>query len=410
MSSDLDFAAHFCRYLHEVTGLPLALAQEGGQYLAVWPEISPEFVFPRVVKLLLQDFALQKRDEDHPLILYNEPGFFTGVLRLPDGRYCLAGPVSPLSHSREEVLAYCAEAVRPYYLKAYCSMLMNAPLVSLTRMKSLLCLLAQGAAGRTIPPENLLFCDNTFWRPVSGPALDKQLFESREELRSHVPYEFETAICSAVEQGDDQELARRMTMPAQGRNGEMSGSPLRQMQYTFVAFLTLVTRAAVRGGLLAETAYSLSDIYCQSMDTMTDIDQITRLLYTAALDFCQRVKAARKDEGRSQLVRRCLEYIAVHLHEPLSLENLAGHCRVSVRTLSARFGQEMGQSPGEYIQKERIREACYLLAHTQYSLSDIAFFLNYSSQSYFARVFKEHLGCTPQQYRRRMENAAQSGR
>lgn len=395
----MDPFAVFCRHLHEAARLPLALADADGRYLAVWPDIAPEFVSPRVVRLLLQDFALQKRDETHPLILYNEPGFFVGILRLPGGRWCLAGPVGPLAHGREEVLAFCAEAVAPAYLKAYCSLLMNAPLLTLAQVKALLCLLAQAATGQAVAPDDVLLCDNTALQPPTARALQQQLFENREELAAHVPGEFEDALCRAVEQGDAQELARRLTLPAQGQNGKMSGDALRQMRYTFIGFLTLVTRAAVRGGLPAETAFSLSDVYCQRMDALDDIERITRLLYNAPMDFCQRVAAVRRDAGRSPLVCQCLAYIAVHLHEPLGLETLAVHCGVSARTLTAHFRAEMGVTVNGYIQAERIREACYLLRHTGYSLSDIAFFLNFSSQSYFAQVFRRRMGCTPQQYR-----------
>lgn len=392
----------FCNQLYEVTRQPLAVADADGRYLAVWPQISLKSIPQRIVHLLLQDFTLQKRDEAHPLILYNDPGFFTGVLRLPDGRYCLAGPTSPLAHSREQTLAFCAGGVEPAYLKTYCTYLMSAPLLSLPQFKAILCLLAQTALGRPVPPENVLFCDNTAMQPAGGQALERQLFENRETLAGHVPANFETAICDAVSRGDEQELAKRLIMPTQGRNGRMSDNALRQMQYTFIGFLTLITRAATQGGLPAETAFSLSDVYCQRMDALHEVDPIARLLYTAAMDFCRRVRESRQDAGRSQLVRQCLDYIAVHLHEPLSLDSLAIQCKVSVRTLTARFRREMGTTLNDYIQHERVREACYLLRHTSYSLSDIAFLLSFSSQSYFAQVFRRHAGRTPRQYRHDM--------
>lgn len=401
MSPAQDPFIAFCDQLYEASRLPLAISDSKGRYQSVWPEFSTDFVSPQVLQLVLQDFAMQHRNETHPLILYNDPGFFSGVLRLPDGRYCLAGPAGPLPHSPEEVLSFFAEAVVPPYRKAYCSLLMNAPLLSLSQMKALLCLLAQAATGQVVSPADVLFCDNTNLRPVSAPALGQQLFENREDLKSHVPGEFEAAICDAVSQGDEQELARRIVLPNQGRNGRMSDNPLHQMRYTFIGFMTLITRAAVRGGLPAETAFSLSDVYCQRMDIMTDPDSIARLLYASAMDFCHRVKEARADTGYSTLVRQCLAYIAVHLHETLRLDDLAVQCGVSTRTLTSRFRQETGTSIAEYIQAERIREACYLLRHTKYSLSDIAFFLNFSTQSYFIQAFRRHMGCTPYQYRRR---------
>ena len=390
-----------CGDLYELSRIPVALCDGQGNYLAAWPAMPLDIIRPQVAGYLLQDFLLQGRDELHPLILYQEPGFFTGAARLGPDRYCLAGPAGPLAHSRQEVLAFCAPAVLPQHLQGYCGMLMNAPLVTLPRMKALLCLLVRLAQGRAIGPEEVLFCDNTAFRPQGSQALQQELFQNREAALAHVPVDREAAICGAVEQGSLDSLARHLVLPSAGQNGRMSSDDLRQMKYTFVSLITLVTRAAVRGGLPAEAAYSLSDVYCQRMDGMTDPEPVGRLLYTAALDLCQKVRAVREGAGRSALVQKCLEYITVHLHEPLALPELAMECGVCVRTLTARFRQETGVSLNTYIHRERIREACYLLEHTGHSLSDIAFFLNYPSQSYFTQVFRRFQGCTPGRYRSR---------
>ena len=61
----------------------------------------------------------------------------------------------------------------------------------------------------------------------------------------------------------------------------------------------------------------------------------------------------------------------------------------------------MGTSIVDFIHEERIKEAEYLLRHTDFSLSLISSYLNYSSQSYFTRIFREKRGITPQQYRDR---------
>ena len=53
----------------------------------------------------------------------------------------------------------------------------------------------------------------------------------------------------------------------------------------------------------------------------------------------------------------------------------------------------------EYIHREKLREAKYLLERTDYTLTQITTFLNYPTQSYFTQIFKKYEGCTPQQYR-----------
>ena len=53
----------------------------------------------------------------------------------------------------------------------------------------------------------------------------------------------------------------------------------------------------------------------------------------------------------------------------------------------------------EYIHKEKIKEAKYLLQHSDYTLTEITLFLNYPSQSYFTQIFRRYTGWTPLQFR-----------
>ena len=146
-----------CARLHELTHIPLALCDSQGRYLASWPAIPLDTILPQVAAYLPQDFLLQGRDALHPLIFYQEPGFFTGVVQLDQDTYCLAGPSSALQHSRQEVLAFCAPAVSSHRLQEYCSLLMAAPLTTLPQMRALLCLLVQLVHGEAIAQEAVLF-------------------------------------------------------------------------------------------------------------------------------------------------------------------------------------------------------------------------------------------------------------
>ena len=117
------------------------------------------------------------------------------------------------------------------------------------------------------------------------------------------------------------------------------------------------------------------------------------------MDFCGKVREIRKSPAVSPLIGRCLDYIFVHLHEPLDLPMLSHHCGLCTRSLSLKFREETGMGIVEYIHREKLREARYLLRHTDYSLLDIANYLKYPSQSYFTQIFKKYENMTPRQYR-----------
>ena len=121
-----------------------------------------------------------------------------------------------------------------------------------------------------------------------------------------------------------------------------------------------------------------------------------------AMDFCRRVADIKNSGAQSTAVKACINYISEHLHDDLRLEELSRHCGLCSRSLSLKFKAEMGMGIPEYIHREKLREGRYLLDCTDYTLAEIAGFLNYPTQSYFTQIFKKYQGCTPQQYRSRL--------
>ena len=383
-----------------LTGIPLTLLNGYGEMLGSWPSTGEISVSQRANATVLEDFRLQKRDQQHPLISFLDPGFLLGVMQLSEDRFLLIGLVSPVAPSRAEVLKMVSEAIHPVHLQSFCDRLLSQPSVSLEKMKDLMCLLSR-FLGEEVHAENILFVDNVSGKKLGSTALEHSLFDQREQAEEHVPVDFETAICSAVEAGNRVLLEKSLFSPQPGRIGRMSQNELRQQKYSFICLATLVSRAAIRGGLPAETAFSLSDLYCQRADVLTDISLIQNLIFTMLMDYCGKVKEIRKRPNTSPVVSKCLDYISVHLHEQLTVEQLSQHCNLCTRSLSIRFRKELGMGIPEYIHREKLREAEYLLRHTDYSLTEISSYLKYPSQSHFTQVFKKYKGQTPQQYRTR---------
>lgn len=394
----MDFTL-ICEQLYAVTHIPLSIASSDGACLASFPAMSKGSVNPHHLQFVLMDFALQKRDAIHPLITYVDPGYFIGVMALDADRYCVVGMVSPFSHSREEILNMVAYTIAPAELQSFCDLMMQMPRVNLYQLKALLQLLGRLIHGADINDEDILFVDNTIHEHYGQINLGAALFAQREDEEFHIPVDFETAVCAAIEVGDSKQLDLRLQTPSQGRIGVMSANPLQQLKYSFVIFAALITRAAIRGGLPNEIAFSLSDIYCQRADVQRDIPALEQLTYTMAQDFCTRVAEIRKTAIHSQPVRACVDYISKHLHEDLRLDDLARECGLCSRSLSLKFKAELGMGIPEFIHREKLREAKYLLTRTGYTLTQITAFLNYPTQSYFTQIFKKYEGCTPQQYR-----------
>lgn len=160
----------------------------------------------------------------------------------------------------------------------------------------------------------------------------------------------------------------------------------------------MATRSAIEGGLHPETAYTLSDLYIQKIESTKHAVTLNDLIKNALIDFAERV-AHSQQQSYTQVISACQQYIFRHVYDRISLEKLAQQVAMNPSYLSTRFNQEVGVSISTYIQQAKINEAKYLLTFTHYTISKIGSLLCFNDQSYFTKVFKTFEHTTPKQYK-----------
>jgi len=82
-----------------------------------------------------------------------------------------------------------------------------------------------------------------------------------------------------------------------------------------------------------------------------------------------------------------------------SLAEVAAELDVAPVRLARAFRRAFGESPGDYVRRERIRIACERLATSDVGLAALAAELGFVDQSHFTRVFRRELGVTPGSWR-----------
>jgi AraC family transcriptional regulator, transcriptional activator FtrA len=107
---------------------------------------------------------------------------------------------------------------------------------------------------------------------------------------------------------------------------------------------------------------------------------------------------ATDERGR---LARLLDFVRAHLGEPHTLASLATRAAMSTRTLQRQFVQATGQAPHAWLIGERIERAKDLLEGTRLPTARVAARVGMGSAESLRHHFRERVGTTPLQYRRR---------
>jgi AraC-like DNA-binding protein/ligand-binding sensor protein len=91
-----------------------------------------------------------------------------------------------------------------------------------------------------------------------------------------------------------------------------------------------------------------------------------------------------------------------HCCQELLESEVARRCGISASHLSRSFRKVMGTTFTRYLTELRIAEAQRLLVRTSLSVMEVAMRVGYSRHSYFSRRFREVVGITPFDFRRRV--------
>lgn len=95
------------------------------------------------------------------------------------------------------------------------------------------------------------------------------------------------------------------------------------------------------------------------------------------------------------------EEITAHPEKDHSVPLLAEYMSMSARNFSRRFTEDIGISPGKYVEQARLEATKRLLENSVKTVEEIANGSGFNSEEVLRRVFQRHCGITPAQYRSR---------
>ncbi len=247
--------------------------------------------------------------------------------------------------------------------------------------------------------------EELFPRLVSPASSENKPTAQESVVDSHSSsYSAERQILSFIQNGDVEGLKKWVSSIPSVRPGTTSTSMDTQTKNLFVTTVTLVSRCAISAGLDIDLALSISDSYLQRVEPLSH-DAIIALQYQMLLDYATRVHQL--GEG-GPLSKKVASYVQAHWSEAIRLQDIASFFSMSVPSLCSKFKKETGQGVATFVLKIKIKEAERELIESDRSISEIAFYLGFSSPAHFSKDFSALTSMSPSEYRKKNSNASLS--
>lgn len=130
----------------------------------------------------------------------------------------------------------------------------------------------------------------------------------------------------------------------------------------------------------------LSNIILQIVKNTTSEYMNTRLKSGSKRDF--------------ERLKTILSYLNEHYMEKISLDSIAGEIGLCKEECCRYFKRYMNQTLFDYITSLRVEKSLSMLMENKLSMTEIAEHVGFASSSYYSKVFKKLLKCSPLQYRK----------
>jgi AraC family transcriptional regulator of arabinose operon len=101
-------------------------------------------------------------------------------------------------------------------------------------------------------------------------------------------------------------------------------------------------------------------------------------------------------------VQLCLDFVCRDLTIAWTLSDLAAHVNLSVSRLAHLFQEQVGMTPQQFQEQQRMSQARQLLELSGRSIGDIAADVGYENPFYFSLRFKKLMGISPRDYRKKI--------
>lgn len=125
---------------------------------------------------------------------------------------------------------------------------------------------------------------------------------------------------------------------------------------------------------------------------------LTMLLYLCRNYSCPKSQRTPNSKNSLNYILMSMNFIKANLHRKLSIDEIAAHIGISKYYFIRLFKKATGYTVTDHINILRCEQAKELLIDGNYSVKQVSVLCGFDNCSYFANIFKKHVGLTPSEY------------
>lgn len=229
--------------------------------------------------------------------------------------------------------------------------------------------------------------------------MEQVVFERQEKNMLYADITWISRLYSYILSGNYESIRKYFQVNPSNIKGSMANDALRDMKNQTLFLLSIMLYKLKEDPFINSNIIpAILDSASILLETQIHLEEINNVAIACLFVISDEIQKAKRSDYHP-LVRRIENYIFSHLHDKITVGEIAENLSMDPEYITSVFHRYTGRSIKQYIMDEKISRSKNLLLYSTYDVTQIASYLGFADSSHFGREFKKRLGMPPTAYR-----------
>ncbi len=211
------------------------------------------------------------------------------------------------------------------------------------------------------------------------------------------PFSKENKIITALNLGDTDNISDYVIDFINFYTKKNNASP-EYLKRACLQLIYIILRKLAEWDISLEIVESQEAMVSNRIKALNSCSELQEYLTKFFKGIAYHIKDNKHKSNRSTIENACY-FIKKNYYKDISLIDIANYVNLTRTYFASLFKRETGRTVMGYLKEIRINKAKDLLQESNFKIYEVAEKVGYNNSNYFAKVFREHSGVSPNEYR-----------